>query len=498
MKVISRRRFFKLGAAASAYGLVRSRALGQEERAPKRSSKNVDVVIVGAGLAGLNAARILVRQGVSVAVLEARDRIGGRVSTGASNGLNLDLGAQFVGPGQTRLYDLIREAGVGLAQPHEVGETLYALGEDLRRGRGDANPPLGPLALLDLNQRLSKFEGLTSSNPEAWKRRAAAWDSQTLAIWLEKTCWTRDANRFVTASLESDLCATTGEVSLLSALTRVKSMGGLEKLMSADREFCVGGAAQLSRWLARNLGDALFLNSPVQRIEHGRNSVQVWSGDDTWRARALVVALPPALGSRIDYSPKLPSLRDQLTQRLGQGSVIKCMCVYERPFWRERGLSGASVSDQGPVTATIDSTLPGGPGVLVALVTGPHARRLSAMQEGEKRQSVLNALTRMFGSQATQLTDYIEHDWDADEWSRGGYGAVVPPGVLTQFGSALSEPCGRIFWAGTETADVWSGYMEGALQSGERAAAEVSSLFSSSQIPPEAVVGDYLSAHHSS
>jgi len=199
--------------------------------------------------------------------------------------------------------------------------------------------------------------------------------------------------------------------------------------------------------------------------------------DSVITAKRVIVAVPPMMAGRIGYDPPLPGLRDQLTQKAPMGSVIKCLAVYDRPFWRDDGLSGQAAGDCGAVRATFDNCPPdGSPGVLLGFVEGANARRLARLEPAERRREVFECFERYFGPKAAHPVDYIEHDWTGEQWTRGCYGAHFAPGTWTQFGPALRPPVGRIHWAGTETSTEWCGYMDGAVRSGERAAAEVADL----------------------
>jgi len=248
----------------------------------------------------------------------------------------------------------------------------------------------------------------------------------------------------------------------------------LETEGGAQQDRFVGGSQLVSIRMAEELGDAVELSAPVRRIEHGDDGVTVLADGIELRARRAIVAVPPALCGRIAYDPPLPGHRDQLTQRMPQGSVIKCMAVYERPFWREQGLSGEAASDVGPAKLAFDNTPPSGaPGVLLAFLEGARARELARLDPAARRQAVLRGLARLFGERAASPERFIEQSWADEEWSRGCYGGYMPPGGWTQFGFALREPIGPIHWAGAETATVWNGYMDGAVQSGQRAASAV-------------------------
>jgi monoamine oxidase len=192
------------------------------------------------------------------------------------------------------------------------------------------------------------------------------------------------------------------------------------------------------------------------------------------RAGRAIVAIPPTLAGRTAYDPPLPAARDQLTQRMPQGTVIKTMAIYDRPFWRDDGLSGGAASDTGPAKVVFDNSPPdGSPGVLLGFLEGDHARRLGRLAADERRGLVLEGHARLFGPQAAQPERFVERSWAEEEWTRGCYGCYMPPGAWTSYGHALRAPIGPLHWAGAETAEVWCGYMDGAVSSGERAAREV-------------------------
>ena len=209
----------------------------------------------------------------------------------------------------------------------------------------------------------------------------------------------------------------------------------------------------------------------MRSIRHSDAGVTVVSDRITVSARRAIVAVPPTLAGRIAYEPALPALRDGLSQRMAQGSVVKCMAVYERPFWRERGLSGAVTSVTGPVSVGFDNSPPdGSPGVLLGFLEGRAAREAMDLSRDQRRRIVSECFGRFFGPEAAHPVDYVDKAWGADEWSRGCYGGFMPPGAWSDHGAALRQPIGPIHWAGAETATVWNGYMDGAVGSGQEAA----------------------------
>jgi monoamine oxidase len=172
------------------------------------------------------------------------------------------------------------------------------------------------------------------------------------------------------------------------------------------------------------------------------------------------------------------------------GACIKCMAFYEEPFWRAAGLSGSAVSDPGPLSIIFDNSPPdGSPGIVVGFLEGHWARELGRAGPEERRAAVLENLARLFGPQAAGPERYMERNWTDEEWSRGCYVGYTGPGVLTAYGPALRAPIGPVHWAGTETATVWNGYMDGAIQSGERAALEVLAALAPATAPERVEAG---------
>ena len=441
---------------------------------------SVDVVVVGAGLAGLCAARQLVRGGKTCVVLEARDRVGGRTLSQPLAGDTIDLGGQWIGPTQKRLAALAGELGVRTFPQYHTGRKLLSWGGKMSSYASDL-PRLSVLAQLELLWADRRFKAFVREiPPEApWRApRAAEWDSMTVETWKRRNMRSAGARLFLDAVTRAVLTSEPRDVSLLFFLSYLRWGEGLESLISikggAQQERFVGGAQQISQRLADGLAPRVVLDAPVREIEQTADDVTVRSDRGTYRARLAIVALPPLLAGRIHYCAPLPARRDQLTARLPMGSVIKYIAAYERPFWREAGLSGEVVSDTGiTVTTFDDSSHDGRHPALVTFSDGDAARIFSDLSPDHRRREVLAEFVRFFGPAAARPVDFVEKNWNDDPWSRGCYVGVAGPGTLTGFGEALRAPCGRLHWSGTETATEWMGYLEGAIQSGERAAAEV-------------------------
>ena len=436
---------------------------------------------MGAGFAGLVAARDLVAAGRSVVVLEARDRVGGRVlNHDLGDGKVIEVGGQWVGPTQDRVYTLARQLGIETFPTYETGESLARIEGKRYRFTGDV-PRMNPVAMADLAQAVLRLDRLARRIPleEPWRAPGATrWDSQTLETWLRRNVRTRRIRSLLHLFITTVFATEPATISLLHALFYVHSGTSFDVLTrfsgGAQQDRFVGGSQLVAIRLAEALGEAVVLGSPVHRIHQTNGVVKVESDRATVRARRAIVAVPPALAGRITYEPILPGARDQLTQRLPQGSVIKAQAIYDEPFWRAEGLSGIAADSGSPASFTVDnSPVDGSPGVLVGFIEGDHARQLGRLDPSDRRRIVLESLGRSFGPRAASPRDYVELDWSEEQWTRGCYGAHFPPGVWTQYGSALRQPVGLIHWAGTETSSVWNGYMDGAVRSGERATAEV-------------------------
>lgn len=443
----------------------------------------VDVAVVGAGFSGLQAARRLQAAGRRVVVLEARDRIGGRVRPGVIAGCEVDLGGQWVGVGHDRLRALAAQAGAPLKPQYEQGEKRLQLQGRWQGYVGD-RPRVSPLQAAEVLVALRRLDRLSRRVPAAapWQAPdAEVLDRMTLEAWTRRWLHTSGSRALFSIITRAVLCAHPRQLSLLAFLHYLSSSGGFEYLIrstgGAQADTVVGTMASLAASLAAPLIPTMLRESPVRAIEQTADAVCVHHARGCVRARRVIVAMSPLMAARIEMNPA-DARREQLAQRMPMGAVIKCWIAYPRPFWRDRGWSGETVSDTGWLSPTFDGTPDaGGPGLLVGFLDGPQATRWSG-DAGARRAAVIASLVDAFGPEAAHPLDYVDHDWITDPWSRGGYTSVPPPGLLSELGPALAAPVGRVHWAGTETAGQWTGYIEGALASGERAATEVLSTFS--------------------
>jgi monoamine oxidase len=453
--------------------------------------KQVDVVVVGAGLAGLVAAREVARQHRSVLVLEARRRVGGRVlnhELAQGHGSEvIESGGAFIGPTQNHIAALAAELGVPTFLEYNTGSSVY-LSSLLGRMEYPGTVPPDPTILADAAVLLQRIDGFAAEIDVAapWAHpRAQEWDAMTLGQWIRANavngtgvesliaCWTQPG-----------FGADPSELSFLFTLWYVACSGdeqdkgtfsrNSDTANGAQERRFVGGSQFVPLRLAKKLGDHVALHAPVHRIVQKHHRVHVRTGRGTVVARRVIVAAPPPTVLDIGFHPRLPSGRRSLLGSVRMGQLMKCDAVYDRPFWREAGLNGFGISDHGATRAVFDNTpASGGPGVLLAFVGGSTWRTYGTLPVDQRRAAVLQGFAEMFGPQALHPLDYVEHDWTHEQWSRGGPTAIHGPGTLSAHGRTVRQPFGRVHWAGTETATYWSGYMDGAVSSGQRAAAEV-------------------------
>lgn len=480
---ITRRGLLGTAAAGAAVAAVPAAA---ESRTRKPAARKVDVVIVGAGLAGLSAARTLIRKGHSVAVLEARGRVGGRtLNAQLGKGRVVEIGGQWIGPTQDRLNAVSKELGVKQFLTYQKGENLYY--RDGVRARYTGTIPPAKTGLIDVANSLQKLNDMAATVPVTapWKAaRAAEWDSQTFETWKLANNTTAEGRDLLDLTIEAIWAAEPRDVSLLHVLFYIasarnaKTKPDLNRLINTtggaqERRF-VGGSQKVSIELAKRLGSRIHLNSPVRRIDQTKRGVTVVADSGTWHAKRVIVTGPPALSAQIRYEPQLPVKRAQLTQRFPQGSAIKCIAVYPTPFWRKDGLTAMATSDVGPIKLTYDNSPPDGSiGVLLGFMEGTAARDFGSRSAAARRSAALKSFARYFGAQALKPKQYFDQNWGAEEWTRGCYVGYTPPGVLLDYGTAIRAPVGRIHWAGAEYATLWNGYMDGAIRSGEDTATAV-------------------------
>ncbi|NDK89342.1 NAD(P)-binding protein [Gordonia desulfuricans] len=488
---VTRRRFLS-GSAMAAGAAAGAMTFGRGSAQAAPVDGEVDAIVVGAGLSGLAAAKSLVEGGASVVVLEARDRPGGRVHniTSPKLGATLDAGAEFIGPTQNHIAALAREYGVATLPTYNAGDSIFF--DDGRAQRMSASVPL-PL-IPDIGQagpalaraQADALAGFPVGEP--WKHPHARYlDSLTWKQYTDQMVSTQSARDLMQIAMSAPLSVRPDEVSALYFLNYIAASGDennpgtLIRLLSTDdgaqERLFVGGAAQIPLRMAKALGDRVVYNSPVRSISWNGKRATVSSDQGTFAGRRVVVAMSPAISGQIDYRPGLSAARKGLHRGYHMGAVSKFAALYPTAFWRKKGLSGQVYGDGRPIDVTFESYTEGHH-ILMGFISADAMRRLDHQPESVLVRECIENFVDYFGPEARDYLDYGVFKWDLEPWSKGGPVAVSSPGTLTQYGPALRDPVGPVHWAGTETADYWTGYMDGAVRSGQRAAREVLGVLS--------------------
>jgi len=440
---------------------------------PASPRQNFDVIVVGAGAAGLHTAGILKARGLNVLCLEARDRVGGRVfSQPIGEGQFIELGAQWMAfEGQHRLQRLVVESGIK-AQTHPPS------GKDLALSRGSVRTlkpgalDMSLLAQLDTLQVYLRLKRILRRVSVAEPWRSADFDQISAADWFQSAAWTKESRDFWTHVIDQEMCCDSRAFSMLELAQNMATAGKVERLDRAEHFYFPQGLGTILQKMAADLGHRLKTGERVLSVSENENLVAVTTGKDTYFAKYVVLAIPPQLMGDLGISERLGGVAD----RMLEGQAVKMIAVYDSPWWRSKGFSGKVISRDGLLDLVVDSSFDDtGKGILVGLISGPRSQGIIQSSLDDKREIFKKHIHSAFGEWREPLQFY-SHDWNSDEFTRGGYASHRPLGEWVESQGALIQPSGRLMFAGTETAREWRGFIEGALESAERAAAECESL----------------------
>ena len=443
--------------------------------------RDTEVVVVGAGIAGLSAARMLVGAGREVLVVEARDRVGGRVWNTEIGGQANELGGQWIAPYQSEVRGLTRDLGIELFHSHRDGDRTYVDAHGVVHRYAGHDAPLGDAADRSYAGAVAKLDALAATiDPEApWEHpRAAELDAITYESWLQAEVDDDLARDLLRAYLSGGYMTKPSHTfSLLGGLWTIAGAGGVDNLFEPDlclHSRVVGGSQLIPLRLAEELRDRVVLDAPAMRIHWSEDGVVVDTDRGSFRARHCVIATPPNLVAGISFDPVLPAWRMRAQAGMSQGSVIKVLAVYDHPFWREDGLSGEGFAPYQLIREAYDNSPPAGePGVLVTFLAAEKCELAERLSEADRRAAILDGLAGIFGDRARKATDIIEVNWSAEEWTRGAYSATFEVGGLSRFGADMRREIGPLRFACTDIAGVGNMHMEGAVRSGRVAATAI-------------------------
>lgn len=439
---------------------------------------NADVIVIGAGLSGLYTTHRLIQEGANVLVLEARDRVGGRMATSTFNGELYDIGAHWVSPNATSLRKLLAELDIPLLQQFHSGTSAFVIGKKTRSFK-QRTPLLPPHIALDMRRINSKLDRLVTKLNETnsqFTKYMQFTDRTSFGAWLHQECRHQETIAIFELLCKIRFYAQPNEMSLFYVVDQVNSHNGAKNVFTTrpthNQERIAGGTQFITEQLAKRVKHQLLVDTPVLALRQDNESVIAYSRGNSFRARYAVLAIPPAVAEQIYFEPTLPSYRDTLHQRMIMGRAISATLCFDYPFWRENGKSGVYISNGDPASIVHDvSPTSGSEGALACLISGDAATHWGAQPKSERLKALITQLQPWFGDEITAYRGLIERDWNAERWNRGATGYLSCGSA--SFVQSLALPIGRLHFAGGETATRWTNTMEGAIEAGERATAEI-------------------------
>lgn len=443
-----------------------------------------DVVVIGAGYAGLAAGLALQKAGKNILLLEARNRCGGRILTEYFSEQDYtDLGGQWIGPGHERMYQLAAEFGIDTFHTYDSGKSKLLLNSKIKHYKG-LIPPLPLFALLSLDRAISKINKLAKNidlEHPYQSPNAAKWDAMSLQDWMNSQMKSETARKMFAVATEAIFATDASTISFLHALFYIKSNTHLDFLMNvnkgAQQDRIKGGAQSICFKMAAALGDTIHYEKVVTHIHQEDSKVTISGQGFSYTAAHCIVAVPPAVSTEINYIPAVPSNQWQLMKASFMGTVVKCYAVYERPFWRKEFKNGLVAAPDELTSVVFDnSPFNGSKGILMGFSLAEKAKQLMQHDQATRKEIVKASFIKMFGPEAANMEYYTDKSFTEEPFTKGCYAGMFPPRVITQLQTSLATPFQRIHWAGTETSTQFNGYMEGAVRSGERAAREILEL----------------------
>ncbi|HEX9086767.1 MAG TPA: NAD(P)/FAD-dependent oxidoreductase [Arthrobacter sp.] len=445
-----------------------------------------DVVIVGAGPSGLTAARELKKAGLSVAVLEARDRVGGRTWTDTIDGAMLEIGGQWVSPDQTTLLGLIEELGLQTYSRYRDGKSVYIGADGKRTLYTGETFPVSETTAAEMDKLTVMLDSLAAEvgAEEPWAHpKARELDTISFHHWLRQNSADEEACNNIGLFIAGGMLTKPAHAfSALQAVLMAASAGSFTNLTDEDfilDKRVVGGMQQVSLLQAAALGEDVVLDSPVRTINwtedaSGGYRVTAVSERATVNARFVIMAVPPNLYSRVSFNPPLPRRQHQMHQHQSLGLVIKVHAVYSSPFWREDGLSGTAFGAGAIVQEVYDNTNHEDPrGTLVGFVSDEKADAMFELSAEDRRRTILESIAAFLGEKALDPEVYYESDWGSEEWTRGAYATSYDLGGLHRYGKDQLKPVGPIYWSCSDLAAEGYQHVDGAVRMGQITAARI-------------------------